>query len=196
MQKVKDKFKTYCWRGEIANSAHEVLAMAFDTYSAKNLKDMLRIAIRSIPKQKVAFQHAPMLLIDGMNLLCSLVDVAYALSNKYNKSFYPPYAESPKVESLFHNYKDEASLWDNLPGMLSLEEFHNPYWVFKHFCRKANKKKRKADLEAIWTKALSKHTEIIEEDYLGLYIRYVKLIEAAQLINNRQHKKHSNCQNV
>jgi len=189
MQKVKDKFKTYCWRGEVAGSPYEVLAMCFDTYSAKNLKDMLRIAIRSIPKQKVAFQHAPMLLIDGMNLLSSLLDAACALSKEYTKSVAHLSAESPKVESLFQNYKDEALLWDNLPGMLSLEEFRNPYIVFKNFCQKTTKKKRKADLQALGTKALSRHITIIEEDYLGLYISYVKLIEAAQLIINRQHKK-------
>ena len=178
---VKDEFETQCWCNRIVADPYQVLSEAFTTSDMVQLRRFIRMMLQYSESNRVYKKDSPGEVLINMRLIRSLIRAARKLKEK--KKGPVEVLESDVLNKSFYclNYLPEAE-WDQFPRFVSMNEYCNPYKLFRKFFNCQTIDQWVYDWEKMVDCALSPYRGEQDLQLISFYIRLSKLVEAAHLI--------------
>ncbi|SDC16182.1 hypothetical protein [Niabella drilacis] len=181
----KDPFDTACWsRGGITDP-RQILAEVFNCSDIETLRTEIKQIVSYAQVDKLYKDHSPCDVLLDMKMVRSVLKAAHALKDE---KISPVAVSANDIfdKSYYCSPHSKSGLWSDFPRCLSRDEFCNPYRVLKKFFKKQSLSKWVQDWEAMTECALSRHSCDTDLGSLQFYMRLVKLVEAAYLIDVRE----------
>lgn len=182
----QDYLLTSCWYKEIIIDPYQVIAAAFDFSDLAPYRKVIKGVLLSIHQNKIYYKDAPANLLYEFKMLESVVNAAYIINKEKRKSPIEVWTSDLFNKNLYCGWRSNSNGWADFPRSLSMQEYINPYLVFKKFFKYQKLDKWKEDLQEMLDYGLSKNSDCVELDLLQLYLHLTKLIEAAHLIDVRE----------
>lgn len=180
-----DIFNTQRWFANDITDPYQVIAEFFSHAEVYHFRTVIKKLLFYAESDKIYDGKPPADVYLYMRIIDSLIRAAYSLKDKrkgplkvlkvdvFNKKYYCSH----------YKFSNE---WTDFPRSLSIEEFCNPYRVFKKFFKYQDMAKWISDLELITDSALTPAKGCLLLDSLTTYFYLAKLIEAAHLIDVRE----------
>lgn len=189
MKHEHDYLKTSIWyRAEIIDP-YEVVAEFFNDSDIATHREMTRDILLAACSDKIYNKDSPGDLLLQFEFIESVINAAYLINEEGKES--PIKIEKKDVlnPNLYCSWHKDLTEWDFFPRVLSLEEYINPYLVFRHFFERKALPEWKRELKEILDYALARDSLFeagMAIDPLSTYLYLSKLMEAAHLIDVRE----------
>ncbi|MFT4095417.1 MAG: hypothetical protein QM640_17450 [Niabella sp.] len=185
-KKKKDPFETYCWYREALNDPYQVFAACFDFSAVFSLKKFIKEALLFALKNKIYRKIEPANVLYRFQVIHSVMIAANCI-NKEHKTGPIDFAFGELLDKrLYCNNNEALAEWECFPRLLTLDEYKNPYLVFKRFFKFQPLQKWREDMQEILDYTLVSNTNDMDLNLLSRYFHLTKLFEAAHLIDVRE----------
>ncbi|MEO6683511.1 MAG: hypothetical protein ABIN48_11880 [Ginsengibacter sp.] len=180
-----DIFNTQRWFDKDITDPYQVVAEFFSHAEVYHFRSVIKKLLFYAESDKIYKGKPPADVYLYMRIIDSLIRAAYVLKDKKKGSVKVLKVDVFNKKYYCSHYKF-SNEWTDFPRSLALEEFCNPYQVFRKFFKYQDLEKWIRDLELITDTALTPARGCLMLDRLVTYFHLVKLIEAAHLIDVRE----------
>lgn len=181
----QDIFETQCWTKEIITDPHQVLAQLFDRSGVHDLRRFIHKTMQAALSTKLYKAISPASVLETMRSIYSLLLAAHQLKATKSSAIVVNEADILNPQYFVCN-RHQANAWTDFPRQLSLQEYANPYIVFRKFFKLASLQ----EWLQLWTDiietALCREDMLFPQNEIKVYTQLVKLVEAAHLIDVRE----------
>lgn len=182
----KKKSKTIPPDRTLLHDAHQVIAFTFDAagleYYRELVTDILLYSTRNKPYKKETTGD----LIWTLERIAPFLAACAEISSLKAQSPLIIYEEDVHKKQLITDKEHASGYWEHFPRMLSLEEFKNPYLAIQAVFKQTTHEHLYDSFKHMISQACNVDYYNQTENTLLLYQQFMKLFEAAHLIDLRE----------
>jgi len=189
MSHEHDYLKTSIWYKEEITDPYEVIGEFFHDSDLATHREMTAEMLLAASSERVYDKTTPSDVLLQFKFMESVINAAYLINKEEKESPLKIKKSDVFNPNLYCSWHRDLTEWDFFPRMLSLEEYVNPYLVFKRFFKYMELPEWKEVLQEILDYALASdsiYETVVKIDTLSIYFHLSKLIEAAHLIDVRE----------
>jgi hypothetical protein len=180
-----DQFETESWQYKVISDPYQVIAEAFSTADVAHFRSYIKQIMHYAEIEQIYKGESPCTVLLLKRVIRSLIKAANSL-REIKSSPISVLEHDAFNQNYYCSHFLPSCAWDEFPRFLSINEYCNPYKVFRKFFKYQGAHSWLHDLREIVDCALSKNNGELGLEMIAIYSHLVKLVEAAHLINVRE----------
>jgi hypothetical protein len=189
MGKHHEYIKGSLWFKEKIDDPYQVIAAFFDFANVNMHRDDMSELLEAAVSKKVWKGCSMNDLEARFEKLESLVNAAYLINMENKQQGLEIRKDDISNPNLYFGLNDNLTVWDYFPRTLSFEEFIDPYKAIRCFFKYQDLLEWKETMNGLMQFGVTKNSlsenDVFFDTY-AVYTNFVKLIEAAHLIDVRE----------
>lgn len=189
MSKDHGYIETSLWFKEKIEDPYQTIAAFFDFANIVMHRDDIGELMEAVVSKKVWRRCSMNDFEVRFEKLESLVNAAFIINMENKEQGLEIRKDDITNPNLYFGVNDRLGIWEYFPRSLSFEEFIDPYKVFQRFFESQTLSDWKGTMNGLMQYAVTKETLAESSDFFdthNIYMSFIRLIEAAHLIDVRE----------